>query len=807
MQNENKTQANQKQKTWLEMLLEDSKETAGMTQEEIDIKNGLEYAAQEKEKWEARQQARQGEKSWLGKFVEKEKETAGMTQEEIDIKNGLEFAAQLKEKELAKPIEEKAARDFASRHTDDELIDAYLDPGYIMTDADKRVAYEVIDRFRDTSKQYNPIDAQQMANVLNPEKAKKIESLEIKMSPVVAAMSGAADGVLLYPLMSSIEKNIFKSNSLEKDRENMQTQNPVPFALGEMAGKVALTKGLGGVVSGAVSAAPVLSEAPALFQNAVSTGVALGLPDGVKTLLDEGDPVDALATGARSTLGGMAGSYLGGVAQGMGLDWLQANGLQNSALGEIGRQTLGGATFALGDSAVNYFLTPEAERPTADEIGQNIAMAALFSAVNGAVNTAKMTFENKQKLENAVQTVMQDYKTIQSGAQTPEEKITALYEVQEYNKELRTAIAQNRYIGQQEYIDKVLEGLDAVDNAVNVRLKQANMLPIENLAAGAATQANPNGLGADLIGAGTNNITSLPAGTENGLDLPLLQGYAGNTLPALLPQAGQPNDFLKELGLTPPQNANLIEFLRTGDTGKTANSLLTSRYLQAFNEGRTGEPLAEAAGQSGAQGAVLDAAGVRQDADVGAVLSGQRTGELAEGVGETDEFLEGFNGSGEEITEGAGNKAGIPKVKIDEILKTPKGSRPDPITYLSTEYTQNHLSKFNNRVTKIVAQAPTGTAGPPTGTFVMPSSIADDIIAQAGGNVSKLEQLLGLPQGSLGTNPVRIDIANPTGLRLPNGNELGTNSQWIPGGYTSGGLLEAIIDSPKIGQYIITPIK
>ncbi|HEY5535044.1 MAG TPA: hypothetical protein VIL99_08950, partial [Ignavibacteria bacterium] len=60
-------------------------------------------------------------------------------------------------------------------------------------------------------------------------------------------------------------------------------------------------------------------------------------------------------------------------------------------------------------------------------------------------------------------------------------------------------------------------------------------------------------------------------------------------------------------------------------------------------------------------------------------------------------------------------------------------------------------------------------------------SIADDLITQAGGNVSKLEQLLGLSQGSLGTNPVRIDIVNPTGLRLPSGNELGANAQWIPG--------------------------
>ena len=39
---------------------------------------------------------------------------------------------------------------------------------------------------------------------------------------------------------------------------------------------------------------------------------------------------------------------------------------------------------------------------------------------------------------------------------------------------------------------------------------------------------------------------------------------------------------------------------------------------------------------------------------------------------------------------------------------------------------------------------PTGQAGPPGGTFVMPKSVADGIIQEANGSVSKLEQLLSL---------------------------------------------------------------
>ena len=155
-----------------------------------------------------------------------------------------------------------------------------------------------------------------------------------------------------------------------------------------------------------------------------------------------------------------------------------------------------------------------------------------------------------------------------------------------------------------------------------------------------------------------------------------------------------------------------------------------------------------------------------------------------------------------------GIRAGVPLSQsvIDEILSAPDGHRPDPRTYLSEEYINKHLSDFNNGVTKITAKVPNGTVGGPTGTFVMPTSVADDIIKQSGGNVSKLEELLGFNPGDLGTNPVRIDIANPKGLRIPSGNEAGVNNQWLPGGYTSGGSKEAVVDAAKKGEYTVKPV-
>ena len=77
---------------------------------------------------------------------------------------------------------------------------------------------------------------------------------------------------------------------------------------------------------------------------------------------------------------------------------------------------------------------------------------------------------------------------------------------------------------------------------------------------------------------------------------------------------------------------------------------------------------------------------------------------------------------------------------------------------------------------------------------VMPKAVADRLIQQSGGDVRRLEDLLGLNRGDLGTGPVRVDIQSPSGLRVPSGNELGANNQWVPGGFTSGGIPEATID-------------
>ena len=143
--------------------------------------------------------------------------------------------------------------------------------------------------------------------------------------------------------------------------------------------------------------------------------------------------------------------------------------------------------------------------------------------------------------------------------------------------------------------------------------------------------------------------------------------------------------------------------------------------------------------------------------------------------------------------------SGLSDEKIREILDTPRGQRPDPSTYMTKAEIDEHLAKFDEgavRITPASAIDQYGSAGPPGG-FVIPKSEFDDMLRESGGDLTHIETRLGLDAGTLSNGEmvaVRIDPEDFNGLRVPSGNELGANKQWLPGGYTSGGALEAVMD-------------
>ena len=101
--------------------------------------------------------------------------------------------------------------------------------------------------------------------------------------------------------------------------------------------------------------------------------------------------------------------------------------------------------------------------------------------------------------------------------------------------------------------------------------------------------------------------------------------------------------------------------------------------------------------------------------------------------------------------------------------------------------TQNNFDKYG------IAQRD-GTS------FVMPTREVDDLMRSTGGDPRAMEEALGLPNGFLDGDVVRVDIPedNLPGLRMPSGNEAGANDEWLPGGHLPTGISEAVIDGGTI---------
>lgn len=167
----------------------------------------------------------------------------------------------------------------------------------------------------------------------------------------------------------------------------------------------------------------------------------------------------------------------------------------------------------------------------------------------------------------------------------------------------------------------------------------------------------------------------------------------------------------------------------------------------------------------------------------------------------------------------SGLDSGLTQSQIEDIVNTPKGSRPDPSSYLSQEYIDAHLAQFDDGVSVIQTEwaysrysETNGFVGVPddNSLFVMPKNYCDDVIARANGNISIIEKELGFPEGyfSDGGGLIRIDAPNTPELniRIPSGNETGANKLWIPGGKTSGGVPEAITNTIPLKDTTITRI-
>lgn len=149
------------------------------------------------------------------------------------------------------------------------------------------------------------------------------------------------------------------------------------------------------------------------------------------------------------------------------------------------------------------------------------------------------------------------------------------------------------------------------------------------------------------------------------------------------------------------------------------------------------------------------------------------------------------------------------------ILELKNGERPKPEEIYSKADIETHLSLFDDGVVKVMSKESFddankrfgGSIGHPNGQYVLPKSVYEQALKASNGDPRMLEELLALDPGYLGDSPVLIDIKNYQNIRMPSGNEPGAwDGLWVPGGYTKGGIPEAVIDQIQKGDYLISNI-
>jgi hypothetical protein len=153
--------------------------------------------------------------------------------------------------------------------------------------------------------------------------------------------------------------------------------------------------------------------------------------------------------------------------------------------------------------------------------------------------------------------------------------------------------------------------------------------------------------------------------------------------------------------------------------------------------------------------------------------------------------------------------------KIRELKSLNKTLNPEE--YLNKEFINQHLQKFKKKSSYLV----TGDTyndwikgremiGRPDGQFISTASDIDEILKKANGDIAIIEAELGIEPGTWkNKNGIfRVDINNPEelNLRMSNGSESGANPLWEPGGFTSGGRPEAVINQVPATHFNAYPV-
>lgn len=237
---------------------------------------------------------------------------------------------------------------------------------------------------------------------------------------------------------------------------------------------------------------------------------------------------------------------------------------------------------------------------------------------------------------------------------------------------------------------------------------------------------------------------------------------------------------------------------KLGKLGKWAETVAKAVEAAASNPAarRLLEPALQKVGD--ALGAIPDSILSKLPADAQAKLKGLKS--------QVDNLANPIRREVSAAVDAAADRLGIPRAKLAEVADAERGTRPPVSSYMTASQQAAHLSQFDSGIVRVTSRSAItdyGTLGPPNG-FVTSLTDFRAIMAEAKGDLSIVERRLSLDPGTLQNNNTVIaviDRADVPNLRVPSGNEGGANSQWAPGGYTSQGTAEAVMDFPADLKY------
>ncbi len=304
-----------------------------------------------------------------------------------------------------------------------------------------------------------------------------------------------------FELASGMLDEEYTPGSVKEQFSRIGSAHPNAYSVGKVAGSLVSMLAAGKAVGAGLGTISGFGKLPKLLQGAIRSGATMGLSEAVSEAanmptkrewdISEANKKEFIAsspdggidytpkdysflgqvgdvlrkTGIR-TVGGFAGGLAGGAIGELGKAVLVKHGLQ-TPFAEVMRQAASGTAFSAADIGSTYFLLPKEERPNSTEIAQQVATSFLFSVLEGSISTISTTKQNRAKLENAVGQMRSEYSSMLKG-KSPEEQIAALRNITELNKNIRSAISQNYYAGQQDAINDILQTLDAIDEEIGL---------------------------------------------------------------------------------------------------------------------------------------------------------------------------------------------------------------------------------------------------------------------------------------------------------------------------------------------------